>query len=180
MTRRLLTMIGAFGLVVGLMAGTPAWAVNPDEMLSNPVLEKRARDISQELRCLVCQNQSIDDSDAELARDLRVLVRERLIAGDTNEEAIDYIVARYGDYVLLNPPLKPETYILWASPAVLAILALLAVLPFIVASSAKQQTRQHRCRVMNRPALTRFWVPQTEIKNPDAVPCREISPSCRR
>ncbi|MBN8195806.1 MULTISPECIES: cytochrome c-type biogenesis protein [Thalassospira] len=130
MTRRLLTMIGAFGLVVGLMAGTPAWAVNPDEMLSNPVLEKRARDISQELRCLVCQNQSIDDSDAELARDLRVLVRERLIAGDTNEEAIDYIVARYGDYVLLNPPLKPETYILWASPAVLAILALLAVFAF--------------------------------------------------
>ncbi|WP_412557463.1 cytochrome c-type biogenesis protein [Thalassospira sp. MIT1370] len=130
MTRRLLTMIGAFGLVVGLMTGTPAWAVNPDEMLSNPVLEKRARDISQELRCLVCQNQSIDDSDAELARDLRVLVRERLIAGDTNEEAIDYIVARYGDYVLLNPPLKPETYILWASPAVLAILALLAVFAF--------------------------------------------------
>lgn len=130
MTRRLLTMIGAFCLVIGLMAGTPAWAVNPDEMLSNPVLEKRARDISQELRCLVCQNQSIDDSDAELARDLRVLVRERLIAGDTNEEAIDYIVARYGDYVLLNPPLKPETYILWASPAVLAILAILAVFAF--------------------------------------------------
>lgn len=130
MTRRLLTLIGTLGVIMPLLAGNPAWAVNPDEMLSNPVLEKRARDISQELRCLVCQNQSIDDSDAELARDLRVLVRERLIAGDTNAEAIDYIVARYGDYVLLNPPLKPETYILWASPAVLVILALLAVFAF--------------------------------------------------
>lgn len=99
-------------------------------MLSNPVLEERAREISKELRCLVCQNQSIDDSDAELARDLRVLVRERLVAGDDNQEVIDYIVARYGDYVLLNPPLKPETYILWASPAVLVVLAILAVFAF--------------------------------------------------
>lgn len=130
MTKRLLVLIAGLGLLLPVLASPPAWAVNPDEMLSNPVLEKRARDISQELRCLVCQNQSIDDSDAELARDLRILVRERLIAGDENEEVIEYIVARYGDYVLLNPPLKPETYILWASPAVLAILALLAVFAF--------------------------------------------------
>ncbi|MDG4717578.1 MULTISPECIES: cytochrome c-type biogenesis protein [Thalassospira] len=130
MTKRLLMLVGALGIVLPLLASGPAMAVNPDEMLSNPALEKRARDISQELRCLVCQNQSIDDSDAELARDLRVLVRERLIAGDSNEEAIDYIVARYGDYVLLNPPLKPETYILWGSPVVLALLALLAVFAF--------------------------------------------------
>jgi cytochrome c-type biogenesis protein CcmH len=113
-----------------VIAAGPAQAVNPDEMLSNPVLEERAREISKELRCLVCQNQSIDDSDAELARDLRVLVRERLVAGDDNEEVIDYIVARYGDYVLLNPPLKPETYILWASPVVLVVLAILAVFAF--------------------------------------------------
>ncbi|WP_425444965.1 cytochrome c-type biogenesis protein [Thalassospira marina] len=108
----------------------PAFAVNPDEMLSDPVLESRARVISEELRCLVCQNQSIDDSDADLAHDLRVLVRERLLAGDTNDQVIDYIVARYGDYVLLNPPFKPDTYILWASPFILLILATLAVIGF--------------------------------------------------
>ncbi len=130
MTKRLLLLIGTLGFLLPAIASGPALAVNPDEMLSNPVLEERAREISKELRCLVCQNQSIDDSDAELARDLRVLVRERLIAGDENDEVIDYIVARYGDYVLLNPPLKPETYILWASPAVLALLALIAVFAF--------------------------------------------------
>jgi cytochrome c-type biogenesis protein CcmH len=130
MTKHLLALVWALGILVPILASGPAMAVNPDEMLSNPVLEKRARNISQELRCLVCQNQSIDDSDAELARDLRVLVRERLIAGDSNEEAINYIVARYGDYVLLNPPLKPETYILWGSPVVLVVLALLAVFGF--------------------------------------------------
>ncbi|AXO13545.1 cytochrome c-type biogenesis protein [Thalassospira indica] len=130
MISRFKLVFGALAILVPVIASNPAFAVNPDEMLSNPVLEERAREISKELRCLVCQNQSIDDSDAELARDLRVLVRERLVAGDDNEEVIDYIVARYGDYVLLNPPLKPETYILWASPAVLVVLALLAVFAF--------------------------------------------------
>lgn len=130
MIRRFKLVFGALAILVPVIASSPAFAVNPDEMLSNPVLEERAREISKELRCLVCQNQSIDDSDAELARDLRVLVRERLVAGDENQEVIDYIVARYGDYVLLNPPLKPETYILWASPVVLVVLALLAVFAF--------------------------------------------------
>ncbi|MBS8273344.1 cytochrome c-type biogenesis protein CcmH [Thalassospira tepidiphila] len=130
MIRRLSFLVSAIAVLLPVLAVTPALAVNPDEMLSNPVLEERAREISKELRCLVCQNQSIDDSDAELARDLRVLVRERLVAGDDNQEVIDYIVARYGDYVLLNPPLKPETYILWASPAVLVVLAILAVFAF--------------------------------------------------
>lgn len=130
MTSRIRILLGAFAILLPVLAAAPALAVNPDEMLSNPVLEERAREISKELRCLVCQNQSIDDSDAELARDLRILVRERLVAGDDNQEVIDYIVARYGDYVLLNPPLKPETYILWASPVVLVVLALLAVLAF--------------------------------------------------
>ncbi|KZB71086.1 MULTISPECIES: cytochrome c-type biogenesis protein [Thalassospira] len=130
MIRRLSILVSALAVLLPVLAVTPALAVNPDEMLSNPVLEERAREISKELRCLVCQNQSIDDSDAELARDLRVLVRERLVAGDDNQEVIDYIVARYGDYVLLNPPLKPETYILWASPAVLVVLAILAVFAF--------------------------------------------------
>lgn len=130
MTSRIRILLGAFAILLPVLAAAPALAVNPDEMLSNPVLEERAREISKELRCLVCQNQSIDDSDAELARDLRILVRERLVAGDDNQEVIDYIVARYGDYVLLNPPLKPETYILWASPVVLVVLALLAVFAF--------------------------------------------------
>ena len=129
MIRRNCSLFAALVILLGLHTA-PALAVNPDEMLTNPKLEERARDISQGLRCLVCQNQSIDDSDADLARDLRILVRERLVAGDENEEVIDYIVARYGDYVLLNPPLKPETYILWISPAVLAFLALIAVIAF--------------------------------------------------
>ncbi|MFH1807066.1 MAG: cytochrome c-type biogenesis protein [Pseudomonadota bacterium] len=113
-----------------LVTTQPALAVLPDEMLANPVLEQRARDISKELRCLVCQNQSIDDSDADLARDLRVLVRERLVAGDTDQQTLNYIVDRYGDYVLLNPPLKPETYILWGSPFFLLIFAAIGVFAF--------------------------------------------------
>ena len=98
-------------------------AVEPDEVLDDPVLEGRARDLSQELRCLVCQNQSIDDSNAELAKDLRVIVRERLVEGDTNEEVLDFVVARYGDYVLLRPPVKPETYALWFGPAIIVLVA---------------------------------------------------------
>lgn len=109
--------------IVGLLATGSflgeAIAVNPDEILDDPVLEGRARDISQKLRCLVCQNQSIDDSDADLARDLRIIVRQRLVAGDSNEQVLQYIVDRYGDYVLLEPPFKGTTYALWLGPAVL-------------------------------------------------------------
>jgi len=100
-----------------------AWAVRPDEMLSDHALETRARAIGQELRCLVCQNQSIDDSDADLAHDLRVLVRQRLLAGDSDEQVIQYMVARYGSYVLLNPPLDAETLLLWFGPIVLLLCA---------------------------------------------------------
>ncbi|MEW5703760.1 MAG: cytochrome c-type biogenesis protein [Pseudomonadota bacterium] len=99
----------------------PAFAIGPDEMLEDPALEARAREIGKELRCLVCQNQSIDDSDAELARDLRVLIRERLKRGDTNAEAIAFVVARYGDYVLLRPPVKPSTYLLWLGPLLILL-----------------------------------------------------------
>tara|TARA_B100000427_G_scaffold318539_1_gene315829 strand:- start:355 stop:834 length:480 start_codon:yes stop_codon:yes gene_type:complete len=108
----------------------PAKAVNPDEMLPDPTMEARARDISKHLRCLVCQNQSIDDSDAGLARDLRVLVRERLKAGDTNAQVIEYVVDRYGDFVLLNPPVKKSTILLWAGPGIVAILGILAMVLF--------------------------------------------------
>ncbi len=110
-----------------LAAAAPAHAVQPDEILADPALEARARDISREIRCLVCQNQSIDDSDAELARDLRIIVRERLVAGDSDGEVRQFLVARYGDFVLLKPPVKPATYLLWFGPPVLLAAALLVV-----------------------------------------------------
>jgi cytochrome c-type biogenesis protein CcmH len=104
-----------------LLALAPARAVQPDEILADPALEARARAISEGLRCLVCQNQSIDDSDAPLARDLRLLVRERLKAGDSDQEIVDFVVARYGEFVLLKPRLLPHTLLLWfATPIVFA------------------------------------------------------------
>lgn len=103
------------GLSLCFGAGS-ARALSPDEMLTNPVLEKRARTISAELRCMVCQNESIDDSNADLARDLRVLVRERLLAGDTDEEVLGFLVARYGEFVLLKPRLQLSTVLLWGFP----------------------------------------------------------------
>jgi cytochrome c-type biogenesis protein CcmH len=102
-----------------LGAGGSAWAIRPDEMLSNPKLESRARNIDKELRCLVCQNESSDDSNADLAHDLRVLVRQRVVAGDSDAQVKQYIVARYGNYVLLKPPFDAETYLLWFGPLVL-------------------------------------------------------------
>ena len=111
-----------------MVLALPAFALQPDEILPDPAMEARARDISADLRCLVCQNQSIDDSDAPLARDLRILVRERLLAGDTNQEAVSYIVDRYGDYVLLKPPFNAETLLLWVTPlGALAIGAVIVV-----------------------------------------------------
>jgi cytochrome c-type biogenesis protein CcmH len=109
--------------ILSLLWAAPALAVLPEEMLSDPILEARARLISQDLRCLVCQNQSIDDSNASLARDLRLLVRERLKLGDSNEQTIGYVVARYGNYVLLDPPMRGDTMALWFAPAGILILA---------------------------------------------------------
>lgn len=106
-------------LVLALLS-LPALAVNPDEVLADPVLEARAREISANLRCLVCQNESIDESNADLARDLRLIVRERLVAGDTNAQATQFIVDRYGEFVLLNPVVAPHTILLWiAAPLIL-------------------------------------------------------------
>ena len=102
----------------GVLASGPAYAVNPDEMLKDPALEARARQLSAGLRCLVCQNQSIDDSNADLAKDLRLLVRERLKTGDTDREVIDYLVTRYGEFVLLKPRLDVGTLALWGTPVV--------------------------------------------------------------
>jgi cytochrome c-type biogenesis protein CcmH len=99
----------------------PAWAVEPGERLADSGLEARARMISQELRCLVCQNESIDESNAPLAHDLRVLVRNRLVAGDTDQQVLNYIVARYGVFVLLDPPFEPLTWLLWLGPPALVL-----------------------------------------------------------
>src|SRR4051794_29574070 len=116
-------------LLTALITG-PAHAVRPDEMLADPALETRARDIGQELRCLVCRNQSIDDSDADLAHDLRVLVRERLKAGDTDDQVIGYIRSRYGDFVLLQPPFKLGTVLLWIGPALILLLGAFGIARF--------------------------------------------------
>ncbi|MCF7779581.1 cytochrome c-type biogenesis protein CcmH [Sulfitobacter sp. M220] len=105
-----------------------AGAVEPDEVLDDPVLEARARGISKVLRCLVCRSENIDNSNAGVARDLRLLVRERLTTGDTDEEVIDYIRARFGDYVLLKPPFKPEIYVLWLAPAALMLIGGIGVI----------------------------------------------------
>lgn len=115
--RRLLLIAAAMALL-----GGAARAVTPDEQLPDPKLEARARAISQELRCVVCQNQSIDDSEAPLAHDLRILLRERIAAGDTDDQAKAYLVQRYGSFVLLRPPFRPETWALWLGPlGVLAV-----------------------------------------------------------
>jgi cytochrome c-type biogenesis protein CcmH len=106
----------ACALALAVLAGAPAHAVQPDEIMADPAREARARNLSRELRCMVCQNQSIDDSDAPLARDLRLLVRERIAAGDSDAQVIDFLVARYGEFVLLKPRLERHTLLLWLLP----------------------------------------------------------------
>jgi len=127
-------------LVAALLLGVaaPAMAVQPGEMLADPALEARARALSAELRCMVCQNQSIDDSDAELAHDLRVLVRERLSAGDTDPQVLDFVVARYGEFVLLKPRFSLRNALLWGTPALLLVAGGIFVL--IAGRSRRQAT----------------------------------------
>jgi cytochrome c-type biogenesis protein CcmH len=120
-------LIGALLLIL-LATLTPTFAVTPDEMLKDPALEARARTLSEELRCMVCQNESIDDSDAALAHDIRVLLRERLAAGDSDRQVIDFLVARYGEFILLKPRFNWHTALLWAAPpAVLVIGGIVAL-----------------------------------------------------
>ncbi len=133
-----------------VIIATPLWAVEPDEVLDDPVLEQRARDISANVRCVVCQNEPIDSSNAGVARDLRILIRERLVAGDSDQEIYDFLVARYGDFVLFRPPLKPSTYLLWGAPMLILLLGGLAVVltltrkrtgPKVEALSAEEEAR---------------------------------------
>src|SRR5262245_53782687 len=121
---RILRLI-AVGLL--LLASPPASAVQPDEILADPALETRARGLSQELRCMVCQNQSIDDSDAPLARDLRILVRERLKEGDSDGQVLDFLVARYGEFVLLKPRLRWHTALLWFGPPAVLLIGIVSL-----------------------------------------------------
>ncbi len=116
--------------LVALMAAAPAWAVQPDEMLADPALEARARAISKEVRCLVCRNESIDDSNAALARDLRLLVRERLTAGDSDAQVLDYLVERYGEFVLLKPQFSAANALLWLAGPIALLLGLIAIVAY--------------------------------------------------
>jgi cytochrome c-type biogenesis protein CcmH len=120
--------LALIALLFSLVTPSAALAVEPDEMLKDPALEARARNLSQELRCMVCQNQSIDDSAAPLARDLRILVRERLTAGDSDRQVLDYLVARYGEFVLLKPRFELQTLLLWAVAPVTLLVGLVALL----------------------------------------------------
>ena len=147
-------------LALGLALSAPAQAVEPDEILADPALEERARDISKGLRCVVCQNQDIDSSNAGVARDLRILVRERLVAGDSDEQVMAYVRARYGDYALMSPPLTPATYALWFAPVVLAVLSLLA---FVLVMRRRQSVRgASRLSAEEERQVARFLQSKTE------------------
>ena len=117
--------------MLSLLALSPAIAVTPDEFLSDPALEARARALSKELRCMVCQNQSIDDSDAPLARDLRILVRERLQAGESDQQVINFLVARYGEFVLLRPRFSWRTALLWLAPVAVLLIGACGILVLV-------------------------------------------------
>lgn len=147
-------------LALGLALAAPVQAVEPDEILADPTLEERARDISKGLRCVVCQNQDIDSSNAGVARDLRILVRERLVAGDSDEQVMAYVRARYGDYVLMSPPVTPATYALWFAPVVLAVLSLLA---FVSVMRRRQSVRgASRLSAEEARQVARFLQSKTE------------------
>ena len=148
-------------LLAMLIAPTLAYAVTPDEILKDPALETRARNLSRELRCMVCQNQSIDDSEAPLAKDLRVLVRERLSNGDSDKQVLDFLVSRYGEFVLLKPPFEWHTLLLWGvSPAVLliGIFALIMMArrrqPAVAPAPALSEAEQSRLSTLVGPPAT--------------------------
>jgi cytochrome c-type biogenesis protein CcmH len=133
-------------LLIVFTASERALSVQPDEMLKDPALEARARDLSRELRCMVCQNQSIDDSEAPLARDLRLLVRERLTKGDSDQQVLDFLVSRYGEFVLLKPPLEWHTLLLWGLPPA----ALIAGITSLMVMSRRRKTVPHDAEVLSQ------------------------------
>ena len=142
---KLLNLIIACALVLVLLI--PAQAVTPDEILDDPILEERARELSAKLRCLVCQNQSIDDSDAPLAKDLRILVRQKLIEGNSNNEVLDFVVSKYGEFVLLQPKFGSHTLVLWTLPPIIFLAGIFTV---ILIFHRNHKTRQDS----TEPSLT--------------------------
>jgi cytochrome c-type biogenesis protein CcmH len=152
-------------VVLLLLAAVPALAVEPSEMLKDPALEARARQIGQALRCVVCQNQSIDDSQAEVAHDMRRAVRERLVAGDNDDQVFAYMVARYGDYVLLKPPFKARTLVLWlGAPALLLIAGAVLLL------AARRRRTPVAPEPLTEAERERLSVILSEAKDPSASP----------
>jgi len=153
----------ALALLLMLFATAPSWAVEPDEMLSNPALEARARAISRELRCMVCQNESIDESQAPLAHDLRLLVRQRIMAGDSDQQVIDFLVSRYGEFILLRPPLSWNTVALWgAAPALLLLGAIMIV--------AVERRRRNAAQPATAQLSAAEQARLTEILNSETAP----------
>ena len=151
-----MSRIRALSLVVlsYLIYAQPIMAVQPNERLADPLLEERARMLSQNIRCLVCQNQSIDDSNATLAKDLRTLVREKLTAGATNDEIFDFLVDRYGDFILLNPPFKPSTYVLWYGPLIFLIVGLLMTV--LIMNKSKRRASEKPLSQAERVSLSKL------------------------
>jgi cytochrome c-type biogenesis protein CcmH len=159
----MLRKLAALLIVLVLGAGPALAVLSPDDMLDDPALEARARALSVQLRCLVCQNQSIDDSDATLARDLRLLVRERLVAGDSDSQVLDFLVARYGEFVLMRPVLAPHTVLLWASPLLLLGLGALGLVVWFVrrrrlasVDPLNDQERRELARILDEQAHAGF------------------------
>jgi cytochrome c-type biogenesis protein CcmH len=132
----------AFLLAMALLSPSMVWAVQPNEMLKDPVLEARARTLSKELRCMVCQNESIDDSEAPLAHDIRVLVRERLTAGDSDQQVLNFLVARYGEFVLLRPPLSWHTAALWGMPPAVLLIGVVMLVIVLRRRSTAQASEE--------------------------------------
>lgn len=138
------TLVAALGLALAVAGAGPAVAVEPDEKLDDPKLEDRAQELSEEIRCVVCQSESISNSNADLAKDLRVLVREKIKAGQSDEEIKDFLTARYGDFVLLKPPMKPETYVLWYGPAAVTLFGALGVAAYFWRRARRPAAAQQR------------------------------------
>ncbi|SFR46399.1 cytochrome c-type biogenesis protein [Litoreibacter janthinus] len=153
-------MIRAALLALAMLA-SPALAVEPDEVLADPALEERARAISANVRCVVCQNEPIDSSNAGVARDLRVLIRERLVAGDTDQEIYDFLVLRYGDFVLFNPPFKPSTYALWLGPFAILLIGGVAVAVSLARRPRKPASKDSQLSAEEETALAKLMEEDT-------------------
>ncbi|MHA1153420.1 MAG: cytochrome c-type biogenesis protein [Alphaproteobacteria bacterium] len=162
---RALLLALTLALAMPIMGAAPGWAVEPDEMLDDPVLEARARALSREIRCLVCQNEPIDSSNAGLARDLRILIRERMVAGDSDDDVKAFLVARYGDYVLLDPPMKLTTYALWFGPVLILLLGGIGVFVFF-SGARRAPPATAPLSAEERARLDRLLDAETEREHP--------------